>query len=446
MILVAVLLIAATTVTGIVLTARSTQALKNVYWGHLLSVANTAAELIDGDDVRQFTEQDAPQLDENGRRIGDGSERCSRIEKVLVRVKNAQKDMNIPYIYVTRYENGRYIFVFDIDMERPGRYGQEVVYTPAQDAAWAGIASVDDKPYQDEWGSFYSAWSPITDSTGRVVGIVGVDFDATQITKQTEDSARMIIICTALLLIISLAVVILYSRNTRRRFRVLDREISELSGNLKTIFDEIDGIEEDAESIGAAENVAGMDYLDYVRAKTQAMTKRLRDHTARMQRLANVDFLTKVGNVRALSQKKAELLAEIKQNTADFAIGVFDIDRLKVINDTYGHESGDDVIKTAADALKTAFAGHALFRTGGDEFTAIFAQTNEKQMELLFQLLNQEIEKRNAARDPSGPMLSLSKGYSVFDPSTDGSFRDVFVRADQNMYAAKASGVPAGRS
>lgn len=437
--LVAALLILSATITGIVLTMRSTQTAKDILWRHLLSVANTAAELIDGDDVRQITEADTPLLDENGHRKQDGSERCSRIENVLVRVKNAQKDMNIPYIYIVRYEDGRFVFIVDPELEDPGEYGQEVVQTPAQVAAWAGAAGVDEEPYTDEWGTFYSAWSPITDSSGRVVGLVGVDFDAKQITDQTHYGVRFIVLCTVSLLLISLAVILLYSRYTRRRFRVLDSEITELSGNLRTIFDEIDGIQQSDQNDSAEEETRSKDYLDYVRAKTSAMTKRLRDHTAHMQQLANVDFLTRVGNVRALSQKKAELLPAIEQKTADFAVGVFDIDRLKQINDSYGHEQGDVIIQAAADVLKRAFLGQDLFRSGGDEFTAVFCGVNDKQLELLFRLLEQEIDKKNASLDPSGLQLSLSKGFSVYDPATDSSFRDVFIRADRNMYASKHS-------
>ena len=331
------------------------------------------------------------------------------------------------------------MFIVDPELEDPGKYGQEIVYTPAQTAAWAGVPMVDDEPYTDEWGSFYSAWSPITDSTGRIVGLVGVDFEAKQITDQTRYETRLIVVCATLLLAFSMAVVLFYSARTRRRFQELDTEISELSGNLKTLFDEIDGIEEKPAAEAAPEKTAeGLDYLGYVQAKTKEMAQRLRDHTAYMLQQANVDFLTKVGNVRALSRKKEALTLAMEQRTADFAIGVFDIDRLKFINDRFGHERGDIIIRSAADALKKAFAGYDIFRIGGDEFTVIFTGITEKQMELLFQLLDQEIEKVNAL-DPNAPSLSLSKGYSFYDPAADKTFGDVFVRADQRMYSVKGT-------
>ena len=436
--LISVCLVVATTVIGSVLIDHSERSLKEVLWNHMLSVANTAAQMIDGDDVRLITEADTPLLDENGRRVRDGSERCSRIESVLIRVKNAQKDMYIPYIYVVRYENGRFVFVVDPELENPGKYGQEVVYTPSQTAAWAGMAMVDEEPYTDEWGTFYSAWSPITDSAGRIVGLAVVDFEAKQIADQTNYETRLIVICALILLAFSMAVVLFYSARTRRRFRELDDEIDELSGYLGILFTEIDGIEDKSGGDPVAERT-GRDYLDYVQAKTKAMAQRLRDHIAYMQQQANVDFLTKVGNVRALSQRKEELAAAIEDRTADFAVGVFDIDRLKMINDRFGHECGDAIIRSAADALRKAFAGHDVFRIGGDEFAVVFTGVTEKQIELLFQLLDQQIERINVARDPAVPPLSLSKGCSFYDPAADSSFRDVFVRADQRMYAVKAS-------
>ena len=68
-IVISVFLVVVTTIVGGVLIAHSEKTVKTVLWNHLLSVANTAAQLIDGDDVRQITQADTPLLNESGNRI-----------------------------------------------------------------------------------------------------------------------------------------------------------------------------------------------------------------------------------------------------------------------------------------------------------------------------------------------------------------------------------------
>ncbi|MCR5457740.1 MAG: GGDEF domain-containing protein [Clostridiales bacterium] len=422
---------------GVLLTIRSVNELKTVLWNHMASVADLAAELIDGDELKQLTEDDSPLLDpETGARVADGSERYSSIESILLQVKASQKDVNVQYIYITKYEQGHQVFVVDPDVEKPAKYGDEVVYTPSQEKAWAGKTSVDDQPYADEWGLYYSAWSPVMDSTNRVVGLVGIDFEASEITGQLVYSIVIIIGASLLLLALNILIFITYSFNERKHIKQLSSEVANLSDNLKTMFDEIEGVETEEEENESEESISDQDFAKYVHEKTIAMTQRLRKHTAYMMQQANIDFLTKVGNTRAYSAEKGEMQEKIDEGEANFAVAVFDINDLKEINDKFGHENGDIVIKAAADALKKAFAGYNVYRIGGDEFSVILPSVTDKRVDLLFELLAVEIEIVNKTIG-NNVVLSMSKGYSMFDPEYDRNFKEVFVRADNNMYAEK---------
>ena len=74
-----------TSLLGVLLSVRSVHELKSVLWNHMASVADLAAELVDGDEVKLLTKEDAPILDEvTGARVADGSERYSNIERVLL--------------------------------------------------------------------------------------------------------------------------------------------------------------------------------------------------------------------------------------------------------------------------------------------------------------------------------------------------------------------------
>ncbi len=435
--IISIVMIISIGIVGVLLTAHSVSNLKKEIWSNMESVATTAATLIDGDELELITEEDVPVLDsETGARLSDGSERFKRIEHILLSVKQSQKDMYIPYIYITRLENGHQVFVIDTDIVSPGEYGEEVVYTPSQPIAWAGTPMVDDDPYSDEWGSYYTAWSPIIDSDGHVVGLVGVDFEASQIADQLNFSMILIIATTIFLLVLCITFVVLYSRKVKKDTNRLRGEINDLSDNLKTMFDEIEGIEQTDIHTEPNNNSDGQDFMKYIHNKTIDMTQRLRKHTEYMEHQANIDFLTKTGNTRAYSAEKSAILDSIAKGNADFAVGVFDINGLKIINDNLGHECGDEIIVAAAEAIKKVFPANSVFRIGGDEFAVIVRNTTAKSMDLQFGLIDVEIEQANKSLDNS-LTLALAKGYTIFDKNTDKTFKDVFARADKNMYIDK---------
>ena len=167
------------------------------------------------------------------------------------------------------------------------------------------------------------------------------------------------------------------------------------------------------------------------------MTHRLREHTAYMQQQATIDDMTKTNNGRAYSAEKKKIQEEINNGTADFAVAIFDINNLKETNDQYGHEIGDIIIQSAAEALRRTFSGQKIYRIGGDEFSVILRATSAKSMNLLFKLLDVEIEKINKTISlPAN--LSVSKGYALFNPKIDKEYKTVFARADKKMYAEKA--------
>lgn len=419
---------------GILLSNQSINNIKNVLWNHMESVSSLASSLINGDEVKLLTEDDAPILDDvSGKRIEDGSIRYSNIEKVLLEVKTAQNSMNIPYIYIVRYEGDELVFIVDTDLINPAEYGEKIVYTPAQDVAWkSGKTVVDDEPYEDEWGKYYTAWSPIFDSTDHVVGLVGVDFEAVEVKKQTNYSIVMIITSTSIFLIISIALFSIYSINTRKKMRQLGNEVNNLADNLTNLFDEIEGVKSSDEK----ENIDVDDFISYIKKKTIDMTKRLHQHTEYMENLAKIDYMTKVGNVRAFSELKEALQDEIDKGTANFGVIFVDINDLKSTNDKYGHEVGDNLIKCTAISLKKAFKNDEIFRIGGDEFVIIIKDATDKGIRLLLDIFDYECAQLGSQIENIQD-FTVSKGYAIFDPYLDKDFKSVLAKADQNMYLEK---------
>ena len=156
-----------------------------------------------------------------------------------------------------------------------------------------------------------------------------------------------------------------------------------------------------------------------------------------VQHQATADSLTGFGNKRAYQKAVRQLELRIGENRAEFALAVFDLNGLKTINYTCGHDAGDLALTDAGRVLKKVFGNARLFRYGGDEFIVIELNSSLEEMRQRFGLLDWELEEANRAERPYVFPLSLAKGAAAFIPGTDTDFRTVFERADQAMYEDK---------
>ena len=114
-----------------------------------------------------------------------------------------------------------------------------------------------------------------------------------------------------------------------------------------------------------------------------------------------------------------------------------DIDRMKTINDVYGHLNGDFAIRATAEAFKKCSPKEWLFgRYGGDEFIAVGpcpeTDTIEQQLRQISESMNEEFKSLNLSF-----MLHASIGYTVIEPGEEATIRDYIDRADKYMYAEK---------
>ncbi len=151
------------------------------------------------------------------------------------------------------------------------------------------------------------------------------------------------------------------------------------------------------------------------------------------KRLARTDALTGVKNKYSYNEVVNELDAAIKADKKlEFAILICDINDLKLINDTLGHEAGDKIIKKATELLSSTFQNSNVYRVGGDEFAVILEGTDYYKLEHLVKNIVESNKKSEKIDD-----LVLAWGYSIFDKSEDDSVGDVFIEADENMYANK---------
>ena len=145
------------------------------------------------------------------------------------------------------------------------------------------------------------------------------------------------------------------------------------------------------------------------------------------------DGLTGVKNKLAYLEALADLETELESgDLMEYGVVVFDVNGLKMINDTLGHEAGDEYIKSGCSIICKHFDHSPVFRIGGDEFVAILKGSDYVNREALLESF------RNRIIDNQGNgLVTLASGLAIYDASTDCSYNDVFKRADEAMYEQK---------
>ena len=147
------------------------------------------------------------------------------------------------------------------------------------------------------------------------------------------------------------------------------------------------------------------------------------------------DGLTGANNKLAYLEALADLEISLEDGTLkEYGVVVFDLNGLKHINDTLGHEAGDEYIKSACELICNKFDHSPIFRIGGDEFVAILKGSDYERREELESSFRKTIDENQAQG-----LVVVSSGLAVYHPGKDESYNDVFKRADQLMYERKQS-------
>jgi diguanylate cyclase (GGDEF)-like protein len=151
-----------------------------------------------------------------------------------------------------------------------------------------------------------------------------------------------------------------------------------------------------------------------------------------------VDDLTQLYNrrgFRELAEQQLRVATRIDQPVLLFFI---DVDKLKYINDTFGHHAGDKLLIRLAGILKSSFRESDLIaRIGGDEFTVLTMETGPDSSEVLLDRLHENIEATNR-NSADGRTLSVTVGVSRFNAHDSDSVTSLVDRADKDMYMKKS--------
>ncbi|NOQ29566.1 MAG: diguanylate cyclase [Helicobacteraceae bacterium] len=176
--------------------------------------------------------------------------------------------------------------------------------------------------------------------------------------------------------------------------------------------------------------------------KLVQQAKELEKAQEKLKLLALLDPLTKLYNRRYLTKISENMLDLSKREKQDLSIIILDIDKFKNVNDTYGHQVGDDVIVTLSNKLiEQQRKSDIICRYGGEEFVILLPNTSVEGAAIVAEKIRQDIEALVIKLEVNKELkISASLGISQIDVKKENNIELALKRADKALYKAKGSG------
>ena len=158
--------------------------------------------------------------------------------------------------------------------------------------------------------------------------------------------------------------------------------------------------------------------------------------------LASIDSLTQLYNRRYFHEISNHIFSLAKREEKELSIIMLDIDKFKLINDTYGHQIGDDALVFVARTLQENIRKSDIAcRYGGEEFVLLLPNTAKEDAFKIAQKIREKIEQSSLQVNINQEVrFTISLGVSQIDCKKDIALETVIKRADEALYEAKNSG------
>lgn len=164
-------------------------------------------------------------------------------------------------------------------------------------------------------------------------------------------------------------------------------------------------------------------------------------HRNRFKAMALRDHLTSSPNRRAILQYAKERFLEAQSTQMELSVGIIDLDHFKKVNDTYGHDTGDEVLKSFAVACNKVIRKQDRFgRYGGEEWLLVLSDTNKDNIQIIFERLHTELNNSKIIGLPQDENITFSMGIAQYNYQQDKSLQSLINRADECLYQAKSAG------
>ena len=295
--------------------------------------------------------------------------------------------------------------------------------------------------YSEEWGWLVSDFTPVYDSHGKAVCIVGCDIDYTIIANAKTNALIVDILVVVVIMIIVIIIgLFVISKDIIKPLKEISDAVKLFNPAGK---DSIDAnvinlnINRQDEIGEIYNNIRGnqikiVDYLKSINEMSDSLSQK-NNQINKLSVVSYKDALTHVGNKAAYMQK----LVELNDNVHEYAIVMVDINDLKAMNDKYGHKAGDYYLQGCCQLICKVFKHSPVYRIGGDEFVVIVENQDYTNRRQKFEELEKAFEIAYK-KDTSIPWEKLSAACGMAELSSDDNTAElVFKRADKHMYENK---------
>lgn len=161
------------------------------------------------------------------------------------------------------------------------------------------------------------------------------------------------------------------------------------------------------------------------------------EHMESIQHAADHDYLTDLFNRRYFYDKGEEALRLSHKNNTPTCLALIDIDHFKKINDSYGHDAGDETLKEVATLMKQAFGRFIFARMGGEEFCVLLSGLDTNKAATLLENFRELVEDHIIMLDNTSVTITVSAGIAL---DQNNNLDELMNEADRQLYNAKQSG------
>lgn len=243
-----------------------------------------------------------------------------------------------------------------------------------------------------------------------------------------SQSRKLILQCTIFILLVlalTTAITIFFARSITKPLKKLTEEAKKMvTGDMSVEFNVPSSANDEIGELAKSFTAAKLHISRYMK---------------QMQGLAYRDPLTGVRNKMAYDKHLAEFKSKIESGEiTSYGIVVLDTNNLKEINDTYGHENGNEYLVNSCKLICQIFAHSPVFRIGGDEFIVTLTGEDLKNHDELLTKLKDSQEHTKNAPFP-WRQISIAAGLAIAENAKETTIADTFNKADADMYKHKRS-------
>ena len=377
----------------------------------------------------------------------------------LLTFEEARTAFRLPYTYYLVPKEDIFYMVYMIDGERTAKKDSDgkILYLgdeyldplekyPVQWETWFKGKKLDaSQVWDNEWGHTYAYYTPLI-INGKKLGLIGTEVEVKTVNEgilkntlqQSAGVGAIVILCVlAMLWFIHrhyISKIVRLGENIKEYAEIKDAAIAGAIEKDATGGDELAAL-----SMQAAAMILELENYMKSLVDTTRMLGEAQDKADALNELANKDALTGIRNKTAYDKEVRRIEWEMQEDSGkQFGIAMIDLNFLKRINDTYGHEQGNIAIKKLCHMVCAIFDHSPVFRIGGDEFVVVLENDDYANVDALVAEFNAKLDEmaQDASLEP-WERLSAAVGVARYDAVTDSSVANVFKRADKAMYLRK---------